>query len=211
MKKILFVIMIVFWGFQLLAQIEPLRQRIEMRIDSIGNAHMKVSMTMNAGQWQMWLQSGGDNPAIMKRTMERALPGYFLDEFNLVRNEMERSFEFSFKAYGVCQVNRRGKWIVNTEQKNAEITTLTERKYMMVSIDAMNNLQITQFLDFPKEAKNITISNDAYNRTQFVFDMDSPRQKTGATFWIGLLLILSGSGWLLTYFFHQSKPELQKN
>jgi len=211
MKKILFVLMIVFWVFQLFAQREPLRQRIEMRIDSIGNAHMKVSMTMNAGQWQMWLQSGGNNPAIMKRTMERALPGYFLDDFNLVRNDMERSFEFSFKAYGVCQVNRRGRWIVNTEQKNAEITTLTDAKYMMVSMDAMNNLQITQFLDFPKEAKNITITKDPYDRTQFEFDMDPPYQKMGAAFWMGLLLILTGSGWLLIYFFRQSKPELQKN
>jgi hypothetical protein len=210
MKKIFLILLIVFWVFPLLAQIEPLRQRIDMRIDSIGNAYMKVSMTMNAGQWQMWLQSGGNNPAIMKRTMERALPGYFLDEFNLVRNDMERSFEFSFKAYGACQVNRRGKWIVNTEQKNAEITTLTDRKYMMASMDAMNNLQITQFLDFPSEARNITISKDAYDRTQFEFDMDSPAHKTGATFWIGLLLILSGSGWLLTHFFNQSKPELQK-
>ena len=205
MKKILFVLMIVFWVFQLFAQREPLRQRIEMRIDSIGNAHMKVSMTMNAGQWQMWLQSGGNNPAIMKRTMERALPGYFLDDFNLVRNDMERSFEFSFKAYGVCQVNRRGKWIVNTEQKNAEITTLTDRKYMMVSMDAMNNLQITQFLEFPSQARNITITKDAYDRSQFVFDMDATRQKMGFTFWLGLLLILSGSGWLLNYFMHLSK------
>lgn len=208
MKKIFFVILIILWVFSLLAQTEPLRQRIEMRIDSIGNAHMKVSMTMNAGQWQVWLQSGGNNPAIMKRNMERALPAYFLDEFNLTRNDMDRSFEFSFKAYGVCQVNRRGKWIVNTEQKNAEITTLTDRKYMMVSMDAMNNLQVTQFLDFPSKARNIKLSKDAYNRTQFEFDMDPPRQKMGAAFWIGLFLILSGSGWLLTYFIHQSKPEL---
>jgi hypothetical protein len=193
-----------------MAQMEPLKQRLEMRIDSIGNARIKVSMTMNAGQWQMWLQSGGNNPAIMKRTMERALPAYFLDDFNLVRNDMERSFELSFNAYGVCQVNRRGKWIVNTEQKNTEITTLTDRKYMMVSMDAINNLQVTQFLDFPSKARNITISKDAYERTQFEFDMDSPRHKMGATFWIGLLLILSGLGWLLTHFFNQSKPELQK-
>jgi len=205
MKKILLIILIVLGAFQLPAQREPLKQRIEMRIDSIGNAHMKVSMTMNAGQWQMWLQSGGNNPAIMKRTMERALPGYFLDDFNLVRNDMERSFEFSFKAYGVCQVNRRGKWIVNTEQKNAEITTLTDRKYMMVSMDAMNNLQITQFLEFPSQARNITITKDAYDRSQFVFDMDATRQKMGFTFWLGLLLILSGSGWLLNYFMHLSK------
>lgn len=209
MKKILILIMIGFWVFSLPAQREPLRQRIDMRIDSIGNAHMKVSMAMNAGQWQTWLQSVGNNPAIMKRTMERALPGYFLDDFNLVRNDMDRSFEFSFKAYGACEVNRRGKWIINTEQKNAEITTLTDRRYMMVSMDAMNNLQITQFLELPSEARNIRITKDAYDRTQFEFDMDAPRQKTGVTFWLGLLLILSGSGWVLALIFYQKKPEQQ--
>jgi hypothetical protein len=197
MKKTLIFIMLGFCAYALMAQQEPLKQKLEMRIDSIGNARIKVSMTMNAGQWQTWLQSVGNNPALLKRNMERTLPGFFLDDFQLEKNDMERSFEFSMKAYGACEVNRRGKWIVNTEQKNADITQLTDHKYMMVFMDAANNIQVTQFLEFPPAAKNITISKDAYDRTQFEFDMAAPGQKTGIMFWAGLMLILAGGGWII--------------
>jgi hypothetical protein len=197
MKKSIVFILLVLSAIMLAAQQEPLKQKLEMRIDSIGNARIKVSMTMNASQWQMWLQSLGNNPALLKRTMERTLPGFFLDDFHLEKNDMERSFEFSMKAYGACEVNRRGKWIVNTEQKNADITKLTDHKYMMVYMDAANNLQVTQFLEFPPAAKNIVVSKDAYDRTQFEFDMTTPGQKAGIVFWAGLLLVLAGSGWII--------------
>ena len=196
MKRNLFFVLLLGCAMGLMAQTEPLKQKLEIRLDSIGNANFKDSMTMNATQWQVWLHSVGNNPAVMKRMMERALPGYFLDDFDLQKNDMERSFEFIFKAYGVCEIDRHGKWIMNTEEKNADITTLSERKFMMVTMDTENNIQNTQYLDFPKEAKNIIISQDAYDNTQFEFDMASPGPQKGWMLWSGIGLLLLGGGWL---------------
>ncbi|MCW0481886.1 hypothetical protein [Gaoshiqia sediminis] len=172
-----------------------------MSIDEVGNGAIKVSMSMNANQWQVWLQSLGNNPALLKRTMEKELPAYFLDNFKLEKNDMDRSFEFSFKAYGICQVNKRGKWIVNTDQKNPDITKLTDNKYMMVWMEPRNNIQQTQIIDFPPTARNIEINKDAFGKTQFEFDINTPKGSFHALFWPGLILSITGIVWLFILLF----------
>lgn len=200
MKSVILFFILSFIINSIQAQ-EILKQKLEMKIDEVGNGDLKVSMTMNATQWQVWLQSLGNNPTLLKRSMERALPAYFLDNFKLEKNDMDRSFEFSFKAYGVCQVNKRGKWIVNTDQKNPDITTLTDKKYMMVWMETQSNIQQTQILDFPSTARNIQINKDAFGKTQFEFDMDTPGGTIHAIFWPGLILIISGIIWMIIRLF----------
>jgi len=194
MKKIVFTSLVFLFSL-LSAQSQEMKQKLEMRIDSLGDARIIASMTMNASQWQGFIQTEGNNPALMKRSMERALPGYFLDNFEMKKNDMERSFEFSFKAYGVCQVNKKGKWIVNTEQKNPDITSLTDHKYMMVINDEETKIQITQFIEFPKNAKNIILSKDAFEKAQFEFDMNTSGATNAFPFWAGIALALIGAVW----------------
>lgn len=193
---ILLMSVFVFSAMSLKSQ-SPIKQKIEMRIDSIGDAQVKVSMTMTASQWQTWVQSIGNNPAMLKRSMERELPGYFLTDYKLEKNDMERSFDFSFKAYGVCEVDKNGKWIVTTDQKNPDVTELSERKYMMVYTDPVSSIQQTQIIAFPEEANNLSIEQDAFGKTQFEFDMASTSGGINFSMWGGILLCLVGGGWLV--------------
>lgn len=197
MKTLKYLILILIVPTLTMAQAaQPLKQKMEMRIDSIGNAKITVSMTMNAQQWQMWLQGMGNNPALLKRGIERELPGYFLDDFHLEKNDMERSFTLSLKAYGVTRVNKKGRWIVSAEQKEPEITKLSDNQYMMVYTDLGTGLQQTQIIQFPKTAKNIEIEKDSFGKTQFIFDMDTPTGGTGYTLWAGIALVVAGAGWM---------------
>jgi hypothetical protein len=200
MKRFIIFFIASFLTCSILAQV-PLKQKLEISIDEVGNGDLKVSMNMNAAQWQVWLQSLGNNPALLKRSMERSLPAYFLDDYKLEKNDMERTFEFSFKAYGICRVNKRGKWIVNTDQKNPEITKLTDNKYMMVAMEMQNNIQQTQIIDFPSTAKGIEINKDAFGKTQFEFDMDTRGNGIHVLFWPGIALIVAGISWLLIRIF----------
>jgi hypothetical protein len=200
MKRFIIFFIASFLACSILAQV-PLKQKLEISIDEVGNGDLKVSMNMNAAQWQVWLQSLGNNPALLKRSMERSLPAYFLDDYKLEKNDMERTFEFSFKAYGICRVNKRGKWIVNTDQKNPEITKLTDNKYMMVAMEMQNNIQQTQIIDFPSTAKGIEINKDAFGKTQFEFDMDTRGNGIHVLFWPGIALIVAGISWLLIRIF----------
>ncbi|MFA0963662.1 hypothetical protein AB9P05_17790 [Roseivirga sp. BDSF3-8] len=174
-----------------------LKQKIEMRIDSIGDARVVVSMNMNANQWQVWNQTYGNNPAMLKRAMERQLPGYFMDDYNLEKDDMNRSFTFSFTAYGVCKVDKKGRWILETEDENPDITELSENKYMLVTTENSGGVPIqqTQIITFPDGAEGIEIDKDSFNKTQFEFKMAEVGGGVASTFWIGLALAAAGMVW----------------
>ncbi len=199
MKRILsslFVLLLA--STQLIAQ-EPqaVKQKMEMRIDDKGDANVTVSMTMNASQWQIWLETMGNNPALLKRGIERELPGYFLEDFKLEKNEMERSFSLSLKASGVTRVDKKGRWIVETEQKSPDITELSSHKFMMVHSDLTSGLQQTQIIEFPSSAENIKIDKDSFGQTRFIFEMSPSLAGGGLLMWIGILFLLAGGTWLV--------------
>ena len=187
-------ISILFFSLNSISQSQ---QKIEMRIDSIGNADLNISMTMNAQQWQMWNGNYGNNPSALKRDIERSMPAYFLDDFKLDKDDMNRSFKLSLNAYGVCEINKRGKWIIDTEQKNAQLTKLSETKYMLVSSppEYGGNLQQTFIIELPADAKNIKIEKNAYEKSVFEFDMDPPSSGINTMRYAGILLFVVGGAW----------------
>lgn len=174
-----------------------MQQKIDMRIDSIGNAKIKIAMTMNAQQWQIWISSLGNNPAALKKEIERSMPSYFLDDFKLEKDEMNRSFELSLNAYGVCEINKRGKWTVETDQKNANLTELTEHKYMLVSSppELGGTVQQTFTIEFPGEATNIKVDKDAFGESVFTFEMEDPGGGMNLLRLSGIALLLIGGAW----------------
>mgnify|MGYP006282870527 CR=1 FL=1 len=194
MKTILITIGFLLLSLNALAQSQ---QKIEMRIDSVGDAELTISMTMNAQQWQMWNGNYGNNPSALKRDIERSMPAYFLDDFKLEKDDMNRSFNLRLKAYGVCEINKRGKWIIDTEQKNAQLTELSETKYMLVSSppEYGGNLQQTFIIELPAEAKNIKTEKNAFGKSVFEFDMDPPGSGINYMRWSGIFLLLAGGGW----------------
>ncbi|WP_282040773.1 hypothetical protein [Winogradskyella flava] len=191
----IFIVYVLFFSTDIKAQSQ---QKIEMRIDSIGNAKLNISMTMNAQEWQTWNANYGNNPSALKRDMERAMPAYFLDDFKLEKDDMNRSFSLRLNAYGACEINKRGKWLVDTDQKNAQLTELTENKYMLVSSppEFGGNLQQTFIIELPEDAKNIKTDKDAFGKSVFEFDMDAPSPRFNILRWGGILLIIVGGSWV---------------
>lgn len=173
------------------------QQKIDMKIDSIGNAKIEISMNMTAQQWQVWLQTIGGNPAIMKREVERSMPAYILDDFKLEKNEMERSFHLSLNAYGACNVDKRGYWTIDTDQKDANVTKITDHKFMLVSspMEFGGTVQQTFTIDFPETANDIKIDKDAFGNSIFKFKMDQPSGPFNYMRWSGLFLIVIGGAW----------------
>lgn len=176
---------------------QQMQQKVDMRIDSIGNAKIKISMTMNAQEWQAWSGSFGNNPAALKREVERGMPAYFLDDFKLEKDEMNRSFVLSLNAYGACDIDKRGKWMVETDQKDANLTKITDHKYILVSspMEYGGALQQTFNIEFPEEASNVEVDKDAYGNSVFKFDMESPSSGFNLFRLSGLALMVIGGGW----------------
>lgn len=173
-------------------------QKIEMTIDEIGNAKINISMTMNASQWQQWNGTYGTNPSALKRDMERSMPAFIVDDFKLDKDDMNRSFNLSLNAYGVCKIDKRGRWVMDTDQKNAQLTELTEHKYMLVSSppEFGGTLQQTYIIEFPEEASKIKIDKDSFGKSVFKFEMENPSSSFNLMRSSGLVLLLIGGSWL---------------
>lgn len=172
-------------------------QKIVMSIDAIGNAKLNISMTMNAMQWQQWNSNYGNNPSALKRDLERSMPAYIVDNFKLDKDDMNRSYNLSLNAYGVCKIDKRGKWIMETDQKNAQLTALTDHKYMLVSSpkEYGGALQQTIIIEFPEAANSVKVDSDAFGKSIFEFRMDNPSSGFNTMRWAGILLIIIGGGW----------------
>lgn len=172
-------------------------QKIEMTIDEIGNAKVNISMTMNAAQWQQWNGIYGTNPSALKRDIERSMPAFIVDDFKLDKDDMNRSFNLSMNAYGVCKIDKRGRWVMDTDQKDAQVTELTDSKFMLVSspMEYGGAVQQTYIIEFPKTAHSIKVDKDAYGKSIFEFEMESPSSSFNLLRWSGVLLIIVGGGW----------------
>lgn len=195
MKAIKYILagILLFCGLMAIGQ-QPMKQKIEMNINEQGNAEMLISMKMNAVQWQNWMASLGSNPALLKRQIERDMPAFFLDDFNLEKNEMERSFELSLKAYGVCKVDKRGDWVLETDDKEVDLTELGDRKFMYVNSppEFSGQLQQTTIIEFPEKATEIKVDEDAFGKTIFEFDMQEEKAGFGIPGFAGIGLIVLG-------------------
>jgi len=173
-----------------------MQQKIELKLDEIGNSKLNISMTMNAQQWQIWLANIGNNPASLKREIERSMPTYFLDDFKLDKDDMNRSFSLDLNAYGICKIDKRGKWTLDTDQKNAQITELTDHKYMLNSSppEFGGQMQQSYIIEFPEAAQNIKIDKDAFGQSIFKFEMANSKNEINTTMWSGIILLISGAG-----------------
>src|SRR5690606_27949110 len=173
------------------------QQKIDMKLDNVGNAKLTLSMTLTAQQWQTWNSTLGNNPAALKREVERSMPAYFLEDFKLEKDDMNRSFTLSLTALGVCKIDKRGKWSFETGQKNANVTELTDHKFMLVSSPAElgGAIQQTYTVEFPNEAKKVKLDKDSFGESFFQFEMNGPTSNSGLMKWSGIFLIIVGGAW----------------
>ena len=188
------------------------KQKISMNLDKVGNVKVTVSMSMEASQWQMWIYNYGNNPASLKRDTERSMPAYVLKNFNLSKDDMNRSFELTFDALGMCKVDKRGVWIFETGVRGADITDLGDRKYIYVDSPSEFGGQIQQIftISFPEEASEIRLDSNAYGKTVFTFDMQTPSRSGIAKFAGGSLLLL-GLAWSGIELSRTRKPTTSRN
>lgn len=197
MKSLKYTITTLFFVVWFSITAQQAQQKIEMKLDSIGNAKLSISMTLTAQQWQTWNGTLGNNPAALKREIERSMPAYFLEDFKLEKDDMNRSFTLSLKALGVCKIDKRGKWSFETGQKNANVTELTDHKFMLVSSppELGGAIQQTYIVEFPQEAGKVKVDKDSFGESIFQFEMNGPGSGFNLMRWSGIFLIAAGGAW----------------
>lgn len=200
MKRIKLIFSLFFLIYSTFSFGQQLQQKTEMKLDSLGNARITVTQTMNAQQWQIWNLSFGNNPTALKRVIQRSMPTYFFEDYKLEKDDMNRSFTFKVKAIGVCKIDKKGKWILELDDKKPNLTELTDHKFMLVtSPPEFGGMMLqTNIIEFPKEANDIKVDKDAFGAAIFKFEMDGPSSGSSGFNYLqiaGIVLMVVGGGW----------------
>ena len=211
MKKIGFIIniflLIVIPRLSAQELIKPAKLNVQWDLNSLGDAHIEASSSLDAAGWDNYKRMLGNNPDILKRQMERAFPGYFLQNFNYKEDVMNRGWSLSFDALGLSKINSKGLWEIDLNSKNPDITKLSDRNYVLTSNYASQNSLIQEIdkINFPAVASGIKQDKDAFGKAMFIYSSSSGGGGLGGwlTLGLGILLIIIGVFMLV-----RSKPAM---
>lgn len=199
MRRIILILVlsVVAWNVRAQQQIEPLKQDIAFHIDSLGNAHLAVTMKLNAAQWNNFKNAIGNNVAILKRSMERAMPAYFLDDFKYDEDAMDQSYTLRFNALGVCKIDQQGHWIAEMDTKSPDVTKITDHLYLVHSTYNSGGSLIEQNVKvtFPQASNNIKVNKDAFGKAYFSFIQPKPKERSVLWLFFGGIFLIAGLGW----------------
>jgi hypothetical protein len=178
--------------------IKPAKLNVKWTLSPLGDAHIEASSNMDAAQWDSYKRMIGNNADLLKRQMERAFPGFFLQNFSYKEDVMNRGWTLAFDALGMSRVNSKGSWEVDLNSKNPDVTKLSDRNYVLTSNYA-NQGALTQEIDnvsFPDAASNIRQDKDAFGKAMFIYAA-SPSAGSGSWLTLGLGLLLTVIGALM--------------
>lgn len=176
-------------------EVKGMKQTLDMTIDNLGNAVVEASQKLNAQQWDIMKREIGSNTSIFKNAMQKALPKYYLTDFDYTEQPMERTYKLKFKVLGICYINKDGKWQSDLESKDPDITKLSDREFMTTA-DMMSGgvfIQQTQKLHLPSGVKDAKIEKDSFGKAILTYSTN-----TGGTnylMYLGILVVLAG-GWM---------------
>jgi hypothetical protein len=176
-------------------EVNGLKQNFDITMDNKGDAMCEVSMKLNASQWDMFKKNLGNNTSILKREMEKALPKYFLSDFNYSEDAMDRSYTVKFKAQGLCIINKNGKWEGKLDSKNPDVTKLSDREFVINSNMVSDGvfIQQVQKIHLPSGAEGAKIEKDSFGKAILTYSTGEGGSSK-LTLFGGIGLILAGGG-----------------
>jgi hypothetical protein len=164
-----------------------------MTIDQLGNADMDVSMVLNAAQWDNYKKNIGNNVSLLKRSMERELPKYYLSDFSYTEQPMDRSYHMKFKALGICSMNNSGVWEAKLETKKPDITKLSDNAFLMTEDIMTNGVLVQQTIKviLPSVARGSKVEKDSFGNAEITYTTGQDFLSKAITV-LGILLVLIG-------------------
>ncbi|HNS16361.1 MAG TPA: hypothetical protein PKH94_03525 [Bacteroidales bacterium] len=196
MKKYSLTIVCLFWIIIASGQFgEPLKQNMLFRIDSLGNAVIEVSSKLSASQWQQWENTyGGKNISLFKRDISRTLNQFYLYDFKYESDEMERTFNVTFKAKGVAQYMGGNEWLAEMGMKDPDFSRLDDNSYLITTTYNDGGLLVQQnnTIHFPKKASNVKEDTDEFGYATFTYDLKPVSSGFPLFLIVGLAFILLG-------------------
>ncbi len=186
---------ISFAGFSAAGQeeIKGTKQKMEIKLDELGNASISVTMKLNASQWDMFKRSLGNNTSLLKRQIEKGMPKFFLKDFKYNEDQMERTYTLEMKALAVASVDKAGKWKAELDTKDPDIMKINDQQFKLDANYAVNGglVEQTQQIYLPAGAKDGKVEKDSFGKAVLTYHTSVGFMNTIIT-GFGILLVLVG-------------------
>ncbi len=190
MKKVVLILWIILLSLSVRA--EKIVINLDIKVTDKGNAKVVYSMKATAMQWKQLMAVYGNNPALMKREIIDSLPGYELANFNFKRDDMNRTFKFSFDAKGVVKYLGNGKWQFEYDKK-ATAKKINETQWFFTNTEDQGGslLETDTTLTLPKGAKDVKTTVNEFGKNVLEYTLKPPTHINWLLI-IGILLFLAG-------------------
>jgi hypothetical protein len=190
-------------------QLDPVKQNVTYNIDNLGDAHVEFSRSFNASQWDNYKKISGSNASeLWKREMGREFPAAYLQNFNY--KEDDRTFTLTFDALGLAKINDNGDWEIPVGLKNADITKISDRNYVMTATYNSGGSLLQQMtkINLPDGSANVVQGKDPFGKATFTYDLTPGRKGAHLIFLIAGAILIAGG---VVLYFKPKLPAMKSN
>lgn len=183
------------------AQDDPgFKTSIDITVDEIGDAVCEFKTKYNAAWWDYFTKTVGNNTSILKNNIKKTFPKYELTDFDYKQDSDDRTNTIKFKIFGMASIDKNGKWLAELDQKNPDITKISERDFLL--IESGNSLKI----HLPSGTTGARIEKDSFGEAILTYPA-TEAAGVGTYFLIAGIILMAAGGFLL--FKNMRKPKLR--
>lgn len=189
-----------------------LTQNIDMTIDHLGDANMKLSMKMDASQWHSFINSDyAKNKSLFRRDLEREMMWVLFEDIDMALDDKSRVATATMNLKSVASYSGNNHWTLRLGMKDPNISKLSDNSYLITSnimSDAGGIIQQLQKYVFPPDAVNIRPDNDRYGNAVILYELDTHEGfGVPAEAIVGVVLMLLGGLWIVWLLVGKKKME----
>ena len=164
----------------------PVKITTDITIDKVGNAVCEFKTKYNAIYWDNFLKTVGGNTSILKNQLIKAFPKYELRDFKYSQDADDRTNSITFKMLGVMSVDKNGKWTTDLDQKNPDITKLSDKDFLL--IEDGNSMKI----HLPEGTADAKIEKDTFGQAVLTYPADLSGPMGNWPLYLGLGMLVAG-------------------
>jgi hypothetical protein len=163
-------------------------------LDKLGDGKVTVSYRLSASQWTGWKQRVGDRPDMLWRDMKQELANMALGDFDLKKDEVERTATVKLSFRGGPRLRSDGSSEIGVPKDMKKISD-SGREWIFNAVSQENSyspiVNQTIHVTLPPEARNARIDQPGTAFQALVYEIPEVGRSKGLLY-AGLFVLLVG-------------------
>lgn len=164
---------------------------LDMTMNESGSVICEVTNKYTASYWDWWTKAIGSNTSIINNQLKKLFPKYHLTDFKHSQDPNERTNTVKFKIDGMMNINKNGKWQADLDQKDPNITKVSNKEWLLV--DEGETLK----LHLPAGTNDSKLEKNSFGKAILTYSPTSGGGMGAIMKYAGIFIALIGIGLLI--------------